>query len=252
MMAEFRRSAHLYAPTAPVGEDPISTGALMQHYGAPTRFLDFTLSPWVACYFAAEEAEPGPASTIGAECVEPVIWAVDRAELRLGRFGRSELAAAADLPDYSSDFHDHLRPFFARDRRPSVASPRDVPAVGACAVRPMQSSARLNAQQGMFIVPTNINVSAADCIATALGVAATDMDRCPREDPDRHGTCEPTEPRASRVPVLYKIEFPRGAVPDVLHGLRRRNLHAASLFPDLSGFARSLRHTPNSFVHGRE
>ena len=29
--------------------------ALMQHYGAPTRLLDFTRSPYVACFFALEE-----------------------------------------------------------------------------------------------------------------------------------------------------------------------------------------------------
>jgi hypothetical protein len=43
---------------------------LLQHYGAPTRLLDWTFSPWVAAYFACER---------GSE--DGVIWAFNRAEL---------------------------------------------------------------------------------------------------------------------------------------------------------------------------
>ena len=44
---------------------------LMQHYGAPTRLLDWTFSPWVSCYFA----------TLGEEKDDAVIWAFNQREL---------------------------------------------------------------------------------------------------------------------------------------------------------------------------
>ena len=57
---EFRSQAHLHLPSEvlpraypnpPLGE----WWALMQHYYAPTRLLDWTLSPYVAAYYAIEQ-----------------------------------------------------------------------------------------------------------------------------------------------------------------------------------------------------
>jgi FRG domain len=65
---------------------------LMQHYGAPTRLLDWTLSPWVACYFAAQ----------GENQDDAVIWAFNRdaldwTNLRHRRSGSRDYAHFAAL-----------------------------------------------------------------------------------------------------------------------------------------------------------
>jgi FRG domain len=73
---------------------------LMQHYGAPTRLLDWTLSPWVACYFAVREDRDEDAA----------IWAFNRQEL--------------DRANHSNR-RSHLRDFAAFQGLLSAASVAD-------------------------------------------------------------------------------------------------------------------------------
>ena len=53
---EFQTQAYLYLPAQMIldRKDLISWWGFMQHYNAPTRVLDWTTSPFVAAYFAAE------------------------------------------------------------------------------------------------------------------------------------------------------------------------------------------------------
>ena len=52
MIERFKANAHLYISHLPKEEDDFSWLALMQHYGAPSRLLDFSFSPYIAAYFA--------------------------------------------------------------------------------------------------------------------------------------------------------------------------------------------------------
>ncbi len=68
LLAEFQRNLHLYTNTIPDEKDTIRWLALMQHYGAPTRLLDWTYSFYVGVFHAIEHARRGE---------EAALWVLD-------------------------------------------------------------------------------------------------------------------------------------------------------------------------------
>jgi hypothetical protein len=80
MLQEFQSKAPLHMdsrrlpPTA--SEHKLSWLATMQHYGAPTRLLDFTYSPYVALYFALRNRNDNEAES------DAEVWAIDAAAVK--------------------------------------------------------------------------------------------------------------------------------------------------------------------------
>lgn len=70
ILNDFKKGVKFYLKDESLPETTLEYFSLLQHYGAPSRLLDFTKSPYVAAYFAFEQA---------TEDVEEVaIWVVNK------------------------------------------------------------------------------------------------------------------------------------------------------------------------------
>jgi FRG domain len=75
---EFRLRTALRYSRPPDGNDYAGWLALMQHYGLPTRLLDWSRSPLVAAYFATESSER---HSSGPPLDDACIWALTPSQL---------------------------------------------------------------------------------------------------------------------------------------------------------------------------
>ena len=128
----FRRKAHIYLADRSVIDDDLRCLALMQHHGAQTRLLDFTKSPYVAAFFALEDAVTDAAVYA---LNTPVLWsAAPSADAALTR-DRIDPRTAGNFER-----------FFLGNRLPIVWFGE-----------PSVMDRRLVAQSGLFVVPGQLD-----------------------------------------------------------------------------------------------
>ena len=69
-LAVFESKFHLYDTENVQPNSTLAWLSIMQHYGVPTRLLDFTESPYVALYFALEGYTPYPQKDLAIFAVD--------------------------------------------------------------------------------------------------------------------------------------------------------------------------------------
>jgi hypothetical protein len=80
MLEEFNRQNVLHSSSRSVIDDGVDLHTLfyMQHYGVPTRLLDWTSNPFIAMYFALSSARPeakgGYSEDAAVWVLDPVAW----------------------------------------------------------------------------------------------------------------------------------------------------------------------------------
>jgi hypothetical protein len=136
LISRFKKAAHHFIEASMVPDNTLEWLALMQHYGAPTRLLDFTRSSYVACFFALEKR---------SDTAPSAIWAIDADWL----VANSSDRISNDLPGYKenslldSEFMAKNFDEIFKKHHTSLVLP----------ITPIRLNRRLLVQQGLFLCP---------------------------------------------------------------------------------------------------
>jgi hypothetical protein len=213
LLRAFRRA---YPPNAveprPSDDDTAGWLALMQHYGAPTRLLDFTYSPFIAAFFALDalllSEDPDRAGAVWALSAAPVS--------AINSLLPTNLIDAFKRHSEDRNGEDFRAIFFKAEPPIALVAP----------VNPFQLNQRLVVQQGLFLCPGDVRRTFVDNLLAVPGAAD-----------------------ASR---LRKILLPRSILPDALTSLYRMGSSHATLFPGIDGFSRGLRQRVGYLLSGQD
>ena len=213
MLREARRRARQYLPHVPDEDDVLGWLALLRHHGAPTRLLDFSNSFYVAVWFAIESADGDAA-----------VWAVDLQRLREATERRLAALdpALAELPPegWERGQGGARPPRPRRRRRRRRALPPRRAAGGAAGDVPGHRSTPRAASSTTSPPPS--------------ASTSSTFTRPPR-DFGAHG-----DAGDALAASIVEIVLPQALHRPAREDLWRMNLTAASFFPGMDGFARSL------------
>jgi hypothetical protein len=215
MLRQFQRRAHHYINDPPSVDQRLEWLALIQHFGGPTRLLDFSHSFYVAAFFAVEQAEG-----------DATVWGVNLNRIERILAKKLKLRRGGTTHDTNQAHIQYIHRFLgAKNGQPLVVS-----------VEPERLNERISIQQGLFLFPCDLTCSfKANLAKTFAGISGE------LEEPEAEQWSETLANQLwnDEIDVL-KIILPRGIHREALDDLYKMNVTSATLFPDLTGFARSL------------
>jgi len=201
LLRKFKRQSHGYLTNPPRNNSVLEWLSIMQHFGAPTRLLDWTHSFYVALYFAVVDSED-----------QSAVWAIDHDWLcERDEKVNSDVWKLIDGKVETGDPNVEKRKTFREVFQKEIQ--------WVIPVNPYRHNERLIIQQGTFLVPGNITSPFQDNLLELIRKTRSDSK-------DRVIKLEITGDHKEKIEILKR--------------LHRMNMNAATLKPGFEGFCQSL------------
>lgn len=225
MMSEFKWKYQSYEKVQiPADIESIEWLSLMQHYGSPTRMLDFSYSMYIALFMAID----------GSFSKKSAIWALNKNVLQskvIEKYSKEKnvnFMPTKDIEDYIYEEATNAinRKFVVKeDGIVNYLYP----------TRPHLSNERINRQQGLFVIPSTIDIGFEEILKEYyddnLNVSMEFAEVIRLADSNRLNQ--------QAVSVL-KIEIPKDLKYGLTNVLRQMNITSETMYPGLDGLARSM------------
>lgn len=221
----FTRRAQQYINNPPEPGDWVAWLCLLQHHGGPTRLIDFTHSFYVAMFFAIETASDNA-----------TIWCINRT-LQSRVIRKKYPPKKKYRSNTMVDLHQNNVARFLLETMPDDESV-------VVFVDPERMIERQTTQQGVFFMPSTTKAPFVSNLASTFGmdpVKLQNWDNLNKFDSEKHTAEVINTHEIVRILVSKDIQY------SILSDLERMNVTAASLFPGLDGFARSLHYYPRAY-----
>ena len=226
------------------GNDTVDILATMQHYGTKTRLLDFSTSIYVALFFAYEEKITRKPRTIYAVKYNDIVnLSKLKAQFKdiINERYWGYISWGEDVEEHRRVNNVVLRQFIFDVAQKNING--EDPSRGVLPLYTIGTNERLMAQAGAFLMPRNFEGFAVN-LAETLGVSEDEVNRPSRCIRDiAHRFLGEKKLEFSLIRLLFSVELENNAW-DVLD---QANISPRSIYPDLTGIAKSI-HYSNRFL----
>ncbi len=214
----FKRQASQHISVLPKESDTIDWLSKIQHFGGPTRLLDFSYSFYVAAFFATNNS-----------LSESAIWGVNVNNLiRKDEYFYQHLRKLG-YHGTIQKYVEYANSQFDNEKQANIGSKVFV-------VEPFIQEQRLGIQQGFFLFPTNIKKSFESNLLSSLGIE--------KELINKDLIIKTNKKKLKNLSgdgiAIVKLVLSKKMIYEASNQLRSMNITDATLFPGLDGFARSL------------
>lgn len=206
MIRDFKRNSQYYHDKQYLVKTDFQIISYMQHYGAPTRLLDFTESPYVASFFAIDNSKEF-CSVYALNYMEllsstRILFATQRddnsdevnAYKYSGSMSMDDVFDKLVLGERQHSFVELVQPFFMFDR--------------------------IIQQQGLFLCQGDIKIDFETNMYSNYLVSLSNGHQ-----------------------PMYKIKIPLKWRTEMIKDLNRMNISYSTLFPGVEGYLKSIKNT---------